>query len=314
MAKDLRRLLLVPIDGSDQALKSLDYVAWFFEQHYPIDLKLVYVLPASPEFLVKESLRDRDTAAMLDKLERKHNQSALTAIEKAQKRLKHLAIDPQRITTLVHRQVPGIAAGICNCAETQMVDAIVIASHGKTRLESLFVGSTATKVAELNTACPVWLIKESVHEKNVLIAVDGSENSQRAVDHAGFILEESSHKIVLYHSIQSLLRRVPTEICAAEPGLEALCNEKGASLIKPFMEKARKKLTQNGVSENRVRVKVDAGSRKTAKDILNVAHQESCGTVVLGRRGTSEGPRTSMGSVTRDIFRESRDLAIWIVP
>jgi nucleotide-binding universal stress UspA family protein len=55
------------------------------------------------------------------------------------------------------------------------------------------------------------------------------------------------------------------------------------------------------------------GTRSAAQDILDEARNNGCGTIVLGRHGTSMMKEFFMGSVVRKVLDNCHGLAVWVV-
>ena len=157
------------------------------------------------------------------------------------------------------------------------------------------------------------MVEGSVKSKKVLIAMDSSENSLRAVDHAGFMLSGTDCQVALFHSKRHLRRFVPQEIIEAAPELEELWKNKAGEQIAPYMKKAKEMLLEAGISEAQIKTKVVDGTRDAASDILKEAKSSDYGTVVLGRRGHSGVKEFFMGSVTSKVLQECSGVAVWIV-
>ena len=314
MTEKTNRFFLLPIDGSANALKAVDYLGRFLGQGNGASVHLLYVMPALPPILVEESRHNRETAAMLGKMEKNYISLAKTALADGRQRLLACGFEDDRIKTSLHNQAQGVARDICNVAEKDLVDAIVMSSRGRGRLESFFMGATATKVIDASGFCPIWIVLGNVTRQGVLIAVDRSEEAQRAVDHAGFILAPTDQPITLFYSRRSLTSLIPRQVVDSAPGMESLWQDRTAKAIAPAMEKARGILVDAGVDDARITVRVAEGTRSPAADIVKTAAELQCGTIIMGRRGTTGQSAFRMGSVSRSVMEAGEDTAVWIVP
>ena len=54
MAEDIQKKIVVPVDGSDNALASLDYINLLFGPQHNLKTTLFYVIPRLPPILVEE--------------------------------------------------------------------------------------------------------------------------------------------------------------------------------------------------------------------------------------------------------------------
>ena len=73
MTKNQEKMIVVPIDGSENALKSLDYINRIFGSKHNLSVSLVYLVPKLPSILVEESRKSRET---LDQLRESKKETA----------------------------------------------------------------------------------------------------------------------------------------------------------------------------------------------------------------------------------------------
>jgi nucleotide-binding universal stress UspA family protein len=313
-AAKIEKLIVAPTDGSMASINALEYIGDFFGPRHRVVVNLVYVMPALPPILVEESRHNRQTAGMLKKMEQKHHETAKTALDLGRQRLLKLGIVEERIRTGIQMQTTTIANDICNFAQNASADAIVLGSRGKSRLESFFINATATKVIEAGKLCPAWIVLGKVKQQGVLIAVDRSSEALRAVDHAGFMIADSDHPVTLFYSQRSLTAFVPRQVVDAAPNMEHIWQDRIGKAIAPVMQKARQMLIDAGVEASRIKIQISEGTRSAAADIIKSARKLNCGTIILGRRGTTAQSKLLMGSVSRNVMEGCEDTAVWIVP
>lgn len=315
MATHTGKTFVVPIDGSENALKSLYFINEIFGPKHDLKLSLVYLLPKLPLVLTEESRKNRETVNLLQDIEKRNSQMAERILADAKDRLMNIGFTKEAVEAVFRKIEVGVARDICSWAEkNKKADAIFISSRGRSRLEAFFTGEIANKVLEYAKVCPVWMVKGSVRNKNVLIAVDNSENAMRAVDHAGVILSGTDAKITIFHTKRDLRRFVPKEVLQEFPGVQKFWQNKAGDVVAPYMKKAHAKLIQAGLAENQIIVKIIDGSRSAARDILNEAEENAIGTVILGRKGYTNVEDYSMGSITKKVLDRASDMTVCIVP
>jgi nucleotide-binding universal stress UspA family protein len=315
MTKNPEKMIVVPIDGSENALKSLDYINRIFGTKHNLNVSLVYLVPKLPSILVEESRKSRETSDQLREIEKRNSQMAKRILTDAKDRLIQIGFTKKTVETVFRKIEVGVARDICSWAESnKKADAIFISSRGRSRLEAFFTGEIANKVLEYVKLCPVWMVKGTVRNKNVLLAVDNSENAMRAVDHAGFMLSGSGVSVTVFHSKRDLRRFVPNEVLHEFPGIQKFWQKKAGDVVAPYMKKARAMLIQAGLAENQISVKLVDGSRSAARDILKEAEENAIGTIILGRKGYTDVKDYSMGSITKKVLDRAADMAVCIVP
>ena len=313
MAHKTKKMIITPIDGSSDSLRSLNYLNLYFGTAPDLKVVLLYILPSLPPLLIDECKKDPTAARKLKELEKKNSLMAEEILEEAKTKLVDKGFSAGRIETVSRKKEKDTAHDICWWAASKQSDAIVVNTRGRSRLEVFFMGETARKVLEFAKVCPVWLIKGSIKSRKVLIAMDSSDNALRAVDHSGFVLAGTDCSITLFHSKRQLRRFVPKELLKNAAELEALWKNAAAQNIAPGMKKAEQLLLDRGIAPEQISTKIIDGSRSAAADILKAARKGDFGTIVMGRKGFSAHEDYSLGSITRKIVQDFDDMALWIV-
>lgn len=101
---------------------------------------------------------------------------------------------------------------VCRLAEKLPADLIVIPTHGRTGLKHVFLGSTAERVVQ-HAPCPVLVTRERAAKsrrkrseeaagrmKTILVPVDFSDSSLRALDYAIDLAGRVSARLVVFHA------------------------------------------------------------------------------------------------------------------
>ena len=307
----LSKLIVAGIDGSEDALKALDYLGLIYGAKHDLEVEVLYVLPALPQILVAD--RERATKTRLLDIEKKSIELAGLILAEARTVLCKKGFKDEQIKASHLKKHFGIARDICNFAGEKGADALLVTRKGRSRLEAFFLGEISTKILGYCLTCPVWVVEGGVKSKKVLVSMDSSENALRAAEYAGFMLAGTECQITLFHSKRHLRCFVPQEVIEAAPDLEELWRNKAGEQIGPQMKKAKEMLLETGLGEDQITTKIVDGSRSAASDILKEARTSGCGTIVLGRRGVSGVREFFMGSVTSKVLQGSGGLAVWVV-
>lgn len=313
MKKDITKLAIVTVNESKNSLKSLSYILAMYPVDYKIKIALTYILPSLPPILVEESKRNRQTAKQLKLIEEKNLNIANRILDEAHNYLLRKGFRAEHIEKIIESKRVGIARDINSCVEKRLADTLIISSSGKGWLEGFFTGEVTNKLVEIIRICPIWVIKGDVKQSNVLIAMDGSQNSLRSVDHAGFMLAGTKNKITLMHVTSSLSRFFPKEALEGLEAFEDVWSQETETAIKQHLNNAKEMLTQSGIAASQIEVKIVDGGRRLAKILLQEAKKLQAGTIVLGRRGMNEAQDYSLGSNTRKVLNQAEDMAVWII-
>ncbi len=313
MSENVSKMLVLPQDGSEFAMKSIDYLNLMFGPKHNMDVVLFYILPSLPPAMLHAGQSNDETAGHLKTVSQRNEALADEILGAAKDVLLGYNFSPERIKTVCKGREQDIAKDIANWSHKKTADGILLNCHGRSRVEAFFMGEVSLKLLECSGSCPVMLLRGDVTQKDVLIAVDNSENAMRAVDYAGFMLNGTDSRIVLFHTKKSLRRFLPKSIFEDIPGFSELWAEKAGEEIAPAMEKAKTMLINAGIEEDRIQTKTVDGSRNPAKDILAAAGEYGCGTVVLGRQGESGHTGFFLGTIARKLIDAADDMAIWVV-
>ena len=130
----------------------------------------------------------------------------------------------------------------------------------------------------------------------ILLPVDGSEHSKRAVQFAGCLgasLGKSLLGLTLLH-------------VTAGDYLDSHIEEK----IKPFLEEGEKILRDLGTM---VEIEKLVVSGDPAREIIRIAHEEKFSTIIMARRGLSEIKGLLIGSVTSKVIHSASKQTVYIV-
>jgi nucleotide-binding universal stress UspA family protein len=151
---------------------------------------------------------------------------------------------------------------------------------------------------------------KEVFNKNILIAVDESENAQRAVTYVCNLLAGTKDfKVLILHVIsQPEEDYFPT---SAE-------KEKWLSQYKlkaqAMLENYRKILIDAGFEPKNLSVRATLRYCPSLADcILAERDQTRYSTIVVGRQGLSRSEEFLFGSVSSKIVNHARDCTVWVV-
>jgi nucleotide-binding universal stress UspA family protein len=153
--------------------------------------------------------------------------------------------------------------------------------------------------------------------KKILVAMDESANALRAARYvAGSFAPD--HEITLFHVIMD----IPAVCSLNSPALHPLfleqqinlCSieDKKKELVKEAMAEAKKCLTEAGFSEKNITVRMEAGKKGIARDIITEA-ETGYDTVVMGRRGLSSIAEFFIGSISQKVLHGTKDLSVILV-
>ncbi len=143
--------------------------------------------------------------------------------------------------------------------------------------------------------------------KNILIAIDGSDDSSKALDLGGELAKSMDSKVVLVavqrslEDIQYYLPALSYFLKKTKQEDEEEVKEKFASIGQQFLDDSKKTLEEKGLTN----VKTVLKWGRPADEILKAADEEGADMIVIGCRGKHLSKRL-LGSVSDEVSERSK--------
>ncbi len=305
--------ILLAVDDSLQSKDAVKYAVAISSAVKDLHYVLFHVQPMISHYLLDEARTSLQARAELDKVNKKNDASARKILEQYQNNMVRMGIDEKRTEIVSRPRRLGLAKDIIDFGHVGRYDAIVVGRRRMTRLQEVFMGSVSSTLLEHSQFIPVWLVDGEVSPDRIMVAVDGSESSLRAVDHISFMLMGNPNVEVTFLHVMSNAREFYEESLDEEPSaeLEDLVTSGDKKRIDQFYSTAVKKFKDAGLSESQIDTQTLEGRRRPGKVIIETAEKGNFGTVVIGRRGINKAFFT--GSVSHYVTNKSSGCALWVV-
>jgi nucleotide-binding universal stress UspA family protein len=146
--------------------------------------------------------------------------------------------------------------------------------------------------------------------RNVLLAVDDSENARRAVAYVAFMLGRlKDSRVTLLHVISE-----PEEDYFAELEEKKKWLDQYRGRVETFLEQYRRELIEAGFPAEAVTTSAPRRyCPSIAECILSELDRSQYGTLVVGRQGLSRKEEFLFGSVSSKTVGHARNCAVWVV-
>ena len=151
---------------------------------------------------------------------------------------------------------------------------------------------------------------EKGFNKNILIAVDESENARRAVAYVGQMLAGiQGFKVLILHVI-----RQPEEDYFPTASEKDKWLGEYTLKVDAMLENYREILIGGGFEPEDVSVRSTLRTCPSlAECILSERNHSKCSTIVVGRQGLSRSEEFLFGSVSSKIVNHARNCMVWVV-
>ncbi|MBI2462212.1 MAG: universal stress protein [Candidatus Rokubacteria bacterium] len=212
------------------------------------------------------------------------------------------------VRATVRRAEP--AQAISESAREHGADLIAMATHGRSGLGRLVVGSVAERVVR-EARVPVLLVRgeprwDPARARKVLVPLDGSERSAAVLPVVERLAGPLDFQIVLLHVLEPIQPSAAAEIA---PQLEAV-ERRRRTQAEEYLRDLATALEAKGI---RAGLAVRAGSPTDA--IRRHAQEEGFGLVAMATHGRTGLGRLLFGSIAEDVLRTvPQPLLLWKAP
>jgi nucleotide-binding universal stress UspA family protein len=310
----MQKKVLIAVDESRHSENALRYAAGLSESVRELKFVLFHVQPTISQYLIDEARSKPSAHAELKKLMKKGHQAAQMLLQKDKALMVSLGVAEDSVQVISLPRKFGAAKDILEYGTALLYDAIIVGRRGVSGLAEVFVGSVSATVVDHSELLPVWVVDEKSASKGIMVAVDGSQSSLRAVDHLAFIFGGNPEvTISFFHVAPRLADFCPIDFSQSDTAqLEAVIKQGDRACIDRFYAHALKKLAEAGIGESQIRTDVHKGGFKVGKVILEAFRKGGFGTLIVGRRGMDKKYFT--GSVSRYLVNQFSGGALWVVP
>ena len=306
--------ILLCVDGTDESLAVVRYAADVLSAK-TCELTLLHVMNTVPEALL-----DGETdAKWLEKIEtiKAFEQKQMDFISRFTDECSTIFLNAgfprDRIGVQISRPKKGIARDIVAEAQKKY-DVLIIGRGGKSNGTLTPLGGVAGKIISASLHPALWLVGHVQPEhKDILIGLDGSENSIKAVKHAGRMACESSRGICLCSAVRKVTLPFGELDGTVSDDWGEKASEEMAQAFASAEKLARVWLNKSDIQEERIKTLVVSDVVSRAMALIQAAEKSNCATIVVGKRGVSEVIDFPMGRVTNKLIQMARAHALWIV-
>ena len=287
--------LLVPTDFSEESLKAVAYARALLN-YFPGAVHLVYVHDIDFAYAMPALMTSSPLISTED-VERHYRKD----LEKLAKQFELPGSKPER-----HVRTGRAYREICEVASKVDADLIVIATHGRTGLRRLVLGSTAERVVR-HAPCPVLVVRETERDfleakgkaslkiTRILVPIDFSDSSREGLLYAISFARRFGASLILLHAIQ-VAPFIPAEGHAVHERMPAPgVIERAARL------RARKFLKKVDFAGVTYQMEIQSGA--PAHEICRFAENAAVELIITSTHGQTALAHALIGSVAEHVVR-----------
>ncbi|MEJ2642941.1 MAG: universal stress protein [Desulfosarcinaceae bacterium] len=309
------RKLLVALDGSEQAMAAVEYVAAVFpREHIRIDLfhvseqlsDLFADMEANPLYKTKTS---RLRQWITDQQHKTHHY-----LESARESLLTAGFPEEQVTTRIQPKKLGVVRDIVKTSY-DAYSAVIVGRSGLSRLKDrLLLKNVAFQLVGKVHHLPLVVVGGRPRKRKLCVAFDGSSGSLRGVSWVSHLVGGGDCQIALLSLVSQggrfwiddeefFLRSLSEEAVSQ-------CREK----VGPCIQSACDLLVKGGLAPENVSQRIEATDTERAAFIVKWATENGCDTIVLGRRSlVSFLDALFVGRISDRGLNLADKLAVWVI-
>ncbi|MBF0229548.1 MAG: universal stress protein [Desulfamplus sp.] len=307
--EDNSNTILIALDGSERSMKTVEYL-YDFKAFRDKKIVLYHIFSDVPESYwdFGNTSFSRNGAAQIKGWGEQRRFTMDEFMGRAKNILITAGYKPQDISIIIQERQKGIARDII--AEAQKgYFALLIRRRGYGALLHMIMGSTTTKVIEKLSGTPILLAGLNKILNSIMIGIDGSDGSEKAVEFTANVVGNKNSRIVLCTVLRDF------DIYTGDMNRKNVSDSVDCVFedVEIAMKRAAQILQKAGVKAADIERKIITGVGTRAGAITKAAEEEKCDTIVLGRRGRSNVNDFSIGRVTWKVIHAAREMTVWII-
>lgn len=193
-----------------------------------------------------------------------------------------------------------VASAIVDVAKEENVDVIVMSTHGYSGVTRWVMGSVTERVLG-DALCPVYVVRTPELPRHVMITLDGSEFSERALEPGLEMAAIYGAKVTLMSAVREVNVSVLKEMETIECGMAQRLHDDMVNNVEEYLGKIAKRYHRDGLTS-----KTATTLEPAATSILDYAETYNVDLLVMATHGRSGLLRWVYGSVTEKVLRGAK--------
>ncbi|MEZ4550160.1 MAG: universal stress protein [Desulfobacterales bacterium] len=304
--------ILVPVDGSDQALHAAEYAAEMFPKDRS-ELVLFHVDSQNPDLnksISGNPLYDSQMKS-IDRWMAADHRVMQQFLDKATAGIAALGFPESAVSAKVKKKEGRVLDEIMR-ESREGYDAVVVGKTGKSRLKDKFIGSLAIKLAGRLQRLPLVIVDGKPRTGKLLISVDLREEAFKCIYSIGALLDIQNFYIAICHVARCAARKNAPENFSCRDG-EHTCPLRDVECICPSIDSMKECLVESGILSSKISdLIVEAAN--PVDSTLELSRKQQIGSIVVGRRAFVPFVEEVLsGRYSQKMLKKMENMALWVV-
>lgn len=309
------------MDSSDQSADTVRYIGSLFPEGRA-NVTLFHVMDLFPEsFLDLQSGQDDQRQQISGMRDWEFTQKTRIRgfMDEAVKQLIGNGYREEDVSVIVEDRIVDLTRDIAQKGRLGYA-ALVMGRSGINFIESMILDSIQSRLIGLLSQLPVWILGGNPDPSKILIAVDSSKGTERALSYVGKIFPYVSPKILLLHVSRrsGMIEPELRQFIAVHEGRDWMERsnvdlELGEGGMESYLLKCVSIMERRGTDRGRIEAKVVYEAKSVSEAVMKEARDGNYGTIILGRRDLSKIDEMIRGRISNQILQITKDRAVWVV-
>ncbi len=305
--------ILVPVDGSDQALQAAVYAAKMFPKDRS-EMVLFHVDAQNPDLgksIAGNPLYDSQMKN-IDKWMATDHKAMHQFMDQAVSRVVAVGIPETSVSVKIKKKEDRVIEEIIREAR-EGYDAVVVGKTGKSRLKDKIIGSLAIKLAGRLQRIPLVIVDGEPKTGKLLISVDLREEAFRCIYSIGELLEIQNFTIAICHVARCAAMKNAPETFTPHRDGEHICPLRDVECICPSIDKMKECLEEAGILSESISDLI-LESSNPVDSTLDLSREQQIGSIVVGRRAIVPFVEELIsGRYSQKMLKKMQNMALWVV-
>lgn len=310
---------LVLADGSERTPRTVQYLTNVMPVDADTRIVIFHVFSGIPE---EYSDLGNDPACLpafreLQTRETEEKKTIRAYLEQAKNNLVAAGFQDASVEIKLHVKEKGVARDIIEEARKGYT-AVILRRRGMGTLKNVILGSAAVKLLQSLTFIPIILVGQAPPVKKILLAVDASPYSMKAVEFVAEMVGGHAYEICIFHAIIGL---GSVNFDRSETNGQRLSDSQKfdscviaiKTKITRLFQNIKELLLAAGFEHGKISEKIVSGAHNRSDAIIREAEEGGYGAIVVGRRGLSKVEAFFMGRVGHEVVHEGKKFTVWVV-
>jgi nucleotide-binding universal stress UspA family protein len=305
--------ILIPVDGSDQALHAAVFAAKIFTGDRP-EIVLFNVVTQNPDrgkSISGNPLYD-EKMKNIDKWMAADHKSMNQFMDKAISCIRGAGYPEPAVRVKIKKKQERVIDEIIREAREEY-DAVVVGKTGTSRLKDKFIGSLSIKLAGKLNRTPLIIVDGEPNTDKFLVSVDRREEAFNSIYNIGALLDIQNFSIAICHVARCAAKKHDTSESFSCKDSEHNCPLRDVECICPSIDSMKECLVDSGILSDKISDLIVEASNPV-ESTLELSREKQIGSIVVGRRAIVPFVEEVLsGRYSQKMLKKMENVALWVV-